>query len=1096
MPEQNDNTIENLIEINDIDAESLPIEDVFNIIIKSKKLEEEYKLGKKLGSGGFGSVFKIDKNRAIKITDITEYSENYKEDFDNEKDMEDNFGLFGGGFAKTLKSYRVKVGDKYYLIEISKERLMDLRAIINQKENQENKEFEENNIERKNIIDNFSPIAAAIQLTTALEKAHLNGYVIADIKPDNVLINKDGICKLSDLGSVKNIKKPFKDKNDRTPGYRAPEEKLTEKADVYSLGITFSELFTYSNRIKPNLFFVDVLNITLSEINLSKLYPNIDFSKQPEVEKEIKERIYYLIKSMTEEDVNERPTIFEVKEKLAELTEYISQNLLNKDENKIDLKNDFNIRNKDLYNLGLMDKVDLTEIEEKYENELDLLINYNNKSDSERKEEKENNLHLKTVLGDEIDKFSNETMNCLNILKNYINKNSDIIIPKNFENELNKIQNEREKLIVSKRLLDLEKLQLARQENKIEEFKVRSLMSAIEKDQKAVEYLFNLKLPEKKLIDYVKKYFYGEKKFLFNKLFEKALETNNNFFINFLSNDTDGKKIIENAINSNNLQKYFLICCKNNDKQLINNLLSKNFELDKETIRKGTLIAIKNGNLELFKNLFEKIEIEKDESIFKEFINSIDKCANFEIIRTLLNDKFVKENKNLVNLAFDSIYKAGYLDYFKEFFKTEDIYKETIKNCVEYSRKYHKNCDGLKFLLENNFLKNYENLIEKENLIKEIFEIICEKENLNLFKELFEKIENGELLKIEQNEKRKKKINRIAFNDFKNKFNLKMIKYLLDKDFVKNNEDLIREIFNFICKEGDLDLAMKLIEKIENGELLQENNSKDVIKYFIDRMHNCNNINDKIIEFLVNKEYIKNDKELIGKVIFDSINKKNFDLAKKLTENIKIDKEMIKNNFKFYCYCYNIEQINFLLKNQAFNKNIEKEDLNFQYENCENKTISKTILYKILINKTNKENKINKETVQLLIENRANFGEKGFETNKKEFDNILFNLQNIANDCYKEETKNNLNQIIEELKTIEIPEQITIINKDNLSKINDILSKFSEELKNNNEKDLENVSNSINEITKIEIEEDKNLSNSLRDCGENKLFLNTNRKGK
>lgn len=87
------------------------------------------------------------------------------------------------------------------------------------------------------------------EIVLAVEQLHQMGIIYRDLKPENVLLDKDGHIKLTDFGFakvMKNIKNDRTYTNCGTPGYCAPEVMLdighTYKADIWSIGILICEL--------------------------------------------------------------------------------------------------------------------------------------------------------------------------------------------------------------------------------------------------------------------------------------------------------------------------------------------------------------------------------------------------------------------------------------------------------------------------------------------------------------------------------------------------------------------------------------------------------------------------------------------------------------------------------------------------------------------------------------------------------------------------------------------------------------------------------------------------------------------------------------
>ncbi|HHN46295.1 MAG TPA: FHA domain-containing protein [Planctomycetes bacterium] len=92
-----------------------------------------------------------------------------------------------------------------------------------------------------------------LQAAKALAYAHGQGVIHRDVKPDNLMLTRDGSIKLADLGIARTFEEPGT-KGERaskvygTPHYMAPEQALGKpvdaRVDIYSLGATFYNMLT------------------------------------------------------------------------------------------------------------------------------------------------------------------------------------------------------------------------------------------------------------------------------------------------------------------------------------------------------------------------------------------------------------------------------------------------------------------------------------------------------------------------------------------------------------------------------------------------------------------------------------------------------------------------------------------------------------------------------------------------------------------------------------------------------------------------------------------------------------------------------------
>jgi serine/threonine protein kinase len=104
------------------------------------------------------------------------------------------------------------------------------------------------------IFSEQDAIEIVIQVCHALAHAHAHGLVHRDVKPKNIMINKQGVVKLADMGLARETTdieaaQSEEGKAYGTPFYIAPEQirgkiDIDGRADIYGLGATFYHMVT------------------------------------------------------------------------------------------------------------------------------------------------------------------------------------------------------------------------------------------------------------------------------------------------------------------------------------------------------------------------------------------------------------------------------------------------------------------------------------------------------------------------------------------------------------------------------------------------------------------------------------------------------------------------------------------------------------------------------------------------------------------------------------------------------------------------------------------------------------------------------------
>ncbi len=203
-----------------------------NLIINNK-----YKIIKKIASGGMADVFlgidtssEKEKKFAVKIL---------HEKYNKDKNFVSRFKREAEILSKLSSPNIVSVYDwgsleNFYYIVMDYVNGKTLKEII----------------ETKGNIDVETAVDYLIQICNALKIAHLNGLIHRDIKPQNIMVDENGVIKITDFGIAKFTAEDVT-KTINIIGsahYISPEhlegKVLDFRSDIYSLGIVMFEMLT------------------------------------------------------------------------------------------------------------------------------------------------------------------------------------------------------------------------------------------------------------------------------------------------------------------------------------------------------------------------------------------------------------------------------------------------------------------------------------------------------------------------------------------------------------------------------------------------------------------------------------------------------------------------------------------------------------------------------------------------------------------------------------------------------------------------------------------------------------------------------------
>ena len=201
---------------------------------KGMFLADRYEIIEQIGTGGMSDVYKakchkLNRYVAIKVM---------KAEFSQDKNFVSKFIIEAQSAAGLTHPNVVSVydvGDEngiYYIV-------MELVEGITLKKY----------IEKKGRLTSKEAVSIAIQVAQGMEAAHSHHIIHRDIKPQNIIISKEGKVKVTDFGIARAASsQTISSSAMGSVHYISPEQARggysDEKSDIYSFGITLYEMLT------------------------------------------------------------------------------------------------------------------------------------------------------------------------------------------------------------------------------------------------------------------------------------------------------------------------------------------------------------------------------------------------------------------------------------------------------------------------------------------------------------------------------------------------------------------------------------------------------------------------------------------------------------------------------------------------------------------------------------------------------------------------------------------------------------------------------------------------------------------------------------
>lgn len=197
-------------------------------------VSERYEIIDRVGAGGMADVYKAKDHRLNRFVAIKILKQEYSNDAKFvAKFRAEAQSVAGLSHPNIVNVFDVGDDDGLHYIVMELVEGITLKKFI----------------EKKGKLDIKEAVGIAVQIAQGMEAAHKNHIIHRDIKPQNIIISKEGKVKVTDFGIAKAATSNTITSNAMgSVHYISPEQARggysDEKSDVYSLGVTMYEMLS------------------------------------------------------------------------------------------------------------------------------------------------------------------------------------------------------------------------------------------------------------------------------------------------------------------------------------------------------------------------------------------------------------------------------------------------------------------------------------------------------------------------------------------------------------------------------------------------------------------------------------------------------------------------------------------------------------------------------------------------------------------------------------------------------------------------------------------------------------------------------------